>query len=96
MDSQGAGKDPADTLVALKHQADLHYFSKNYTKAIETYEHCLTLVPSSNNTWKREFMENLSRCHLHLGNAEKALEWSLKLVTFLFTHLLFKCCSFVN
>ncbi|XP_055934980.1 uncharacterized protein C8orf76 homolog isoform X1 [Argiope bruennichi] len=79
MDTNLAEKDASDVLVALKHQADYHYFSKNYTKAIEMYQRCLELVPSSNNTWKREFMENLARAYLQIGNAEKALEWSLKL-----------------
>lgn len=74
-------KESADTLVALKHQADYNYFSENYAKAAEAYERCLQLVPPSNNTWKREFMENLSRSYLRLGNSEKALEWSLKLVS---------------
>lgn len=71
--------EPDETLVALKHQADFFYYSQNYAKAAETYEKCLQLVPSGNNTWKREFMENLSRCCLQLGKAEKALEWSFKL-----------------
>ncbi|KAF8782539.1 hypothetical protein HNY73_012808 [Argiope bruennichi] len=65
MDTNLAEKDASDVLVALKHQADYHYFSKNYTKAIEMYQRCLELVPSSNNTWKREFMENLARAYLH-------------------------------
>lgn len=80
MESKSEGKDAADTLAALKHQADFYYYSQNYSKAVETYEHCLRLLPQSNSTWRREFMENLSRSYLHLSNTDKALEWSLKLV----------------
>ncbi|GIY83955.1 uncharacterized protein CDAR_176091 [Caerostris darwini] len=77
--SVNADRSAEDVLVALKHRADFYYFSRNYRKAIEMYERCLKLVPSSNNTWKREFMENLAYSFLHENNAEKALEWSLKL-----------------
>ncbi|GFS54060.1 hypothetical protein NPIL_155781 [Nephila pilipes] len=79
MDTSLAEKETSDLLIALKHQADYYYFTKNYPKAIETYERCIELVPSSNNTWKREFMENLTRAFLQVDNADKALEWSLKL-----------------
>ncbi|XP_054706232.1 uncharacterized protein C8orf76 homolog [Uloborus diversus] len=79
MEKEATKNEKGDVLVALKHQADYYYFSENYAKSAEVYERCLELVPATNNTWKREFMENLSRSLLHLGNAEKALEWSLKL-----------------
>lgn len=79
MENKEEGKSTEDALYALKHQADFYYFSKNYLKAVEIYEQCLKLVPPSNNTWKREFMENLSRSYLHLDKTDKALEWSLKL-----------------
>ncbi|GFR06165.1 c8orf76 [Trichonephila clavata] len=79
MDSSLAESESTDVLTTLKHQADYYYFTKNYPKAIETYKRCLELVPSSNNTWKREFMENLARAFLQVDDAEKALEWSLKL-----------------
>ncbi|KFM65666.1 hypothetical protein X975_21053, partial [Stegodyphus mimosarum] len=79
MKTEMAENESADVLVALKHKADFYYYSSDFAKAAETYEQCLELVPPANNTWKREFMENLSRSLLHLGNAEKALEWSLKL-----------------
>ncbi|PRD21556.1 UNVERIFIED_CONTAM: C8orf76 [Trichonephila clavipes] len=79
MDSSLAESESTDVLTALKHQADYYYFTKNYPKAIETYKRCLELVPSSNNTWKREFMENLARAFLQVDDAERALEWSLKL-----------------
>lgn len=68
-----------DELLSLKHRADYYYYSKNYPKAVECYERCLRLVPSSNNTWKREFMENLARSFVHMDNPQKALEWSLML-----------------
>lgn len=102
METANDENDASGSLVALKHKADFHYYSKNYGKAIETYEQCFKLVPPSNSTWRREFMENLSRSYLHLGKADKALEWSLKLVSisivllssfssWIFNHHIFKC-----
>lgn len=81
MDVDLKSKDPAEALVTLKHQADHHYVSRSYAKAADAYEQCLQLVPSSNGTWRREFMENLARAHLSLDQPEKALEWSFKLVS---------------
>ncbi|KAG8187659.1 hypothetical protein JTE90_005511 [Oedothorax gibbosus] len=69
-----------DALHALKHQADHHYSRKCYSKAAETYERCLGMVPpGTNTTWRREFMENIARAHLNMGQPEKALEWSFEL-----------------
>ncbi|XP_071035892.1 zinc fingers and homeoboxes protein 1 isoform X6 [Parasteatoda tepidariorum] len=79
MESVLGEESSQEVLVTLKQRASFHYRSKNYAKAAEAYGKCLELVPSSNNTWKREFLENLARSFLKLGDPEKALEWSLKL-----------------
>lgn len=73
------GRPNMEAIVILKHQADYFYYYKNYAKAANLYEQGLKLIQPNNNTWRREFLENLARCMLHEGNPQAALDWALKL-----------------
>lgn len=51
-----------------------------YQNAIEDYRACLSLVPSSNLSLKRDVLESIARCYSRLGARQQALEICEKLV----------------
>lgn len=57
-----------------KFRADLAFRQGKYQSSLENYRNCLAWIPDNNLTIKRDVLEGMARCCLHLGQREEALE----------------------
>ncbi|XP_063860972.1 uncharacterized protein C8orf76 homolog [Scylla paramamosain] len=62
-----------DELGVQKFAAEYLFLGKSYNAAIAKYEEILRILPESSTTIKRECQENLARCHVKAGTADKAV-----------------------
>ncbi|KAK1806703.1 hypothetical protein P4O66_005206, partial [Electrophorus voltai] len=72
-------EDAVEQQKTMKFRADLKYREMRYQSALDDYTACLSLVPSSNLSVKRDVLEGIARCYSHLGRTEDALETCDKL-----------------
>ena len=61
-----------DDSQILKFRGDNLYFNKEFEAALNVYEKCLTLIPSTNQTLIRDTVESCIWCHMKLGDFKKA------------------------
>lgn len=68
-----------DEMQLLKFSGDYNFGQKKYQIALEKYEQALKLLPEHNSSMYQDMMESIARCHLNLGDSDKAIMTANKL-----------------
>lgn len=66
--------------MLLKYRADLLYYQKDYKSAAQLFEDTLGKLPQISSLVKREIIDSIARCYLHLKEYAKAKENAEQLV----------------
>lgn len=73
--------DPKTSGRYLLSQADYFYYQKKWDEAITVYKKAIPVNMDRNTSLlMRIILESVSRCYLHKGDIDYALEWAVKLV----------------
>ena len=66
--------------MLLKYRADLLYYQRDFQSATQLYKETLSILPQISSLVKREIIDSLTRCYIHLKDYARAMETADQLV----------------